>query len=86
MIPEHQPTQVKRPWRATVRTMFQTLVALTTLIPVIVYDVYGDAETPALVAQVVAVAGIVSKVMANPAVESFLQSAFPFLSAEPKEK
>lgn len=86
MTPNPQPTQVKRPWRATARTMFQTLVGLASLIPVIAYDVYGEAAPPALVAQAVAVAGVVAKVMANPAVEAFLQSAFPFLSAEPKEK
>lgn len=77
------PTQVRRPWRSTVRTMFQAVVALASLIPFLVAGVYGDGEqVPALVAQVVIVAGAMSRVMALPQVEAFLATFLPFLAAE----
>jgi hypothetical protein len=82
---EPTPTQVRRPWRATIRTAFQAALALATLIPFVVSGVYGDAETPALVTQVVLVAAAVSRVMALPQVEVFLRTFAPFLSAAPKE-
>lgn len=78
------PTQVRRPWRATVRTVFQALVALATLLPFIVSGVYQDSTAyPAVVVQVLAVSGALSRVMALPQVEAFLRLFLPFLSAAP---
>lgn len=77
------PTQVRRPWRTTVRTGFQAAVALATLIPFIVTGAYGDAHTPAAVTQVVVVSGAVSRVMALPQVETFLRTFLPWLAAAP---
>lgn len=80
------PTQVKRPWRATVRTVFQFVLALATLLPFILTGVYSDADAaPAAVGQVLAVAATVTRVMALPQVEDFLQSWFPWLAAEDSE-
>lgn len=78
------PTQVRRPWRATLRSLFQMALALATLIPFVVAGIYQDGDaTPAVVAQVVVVAGIVTRVMALPQVEKFLQDWAPFLAAAP---
>lgn len=78
-----EPTQVRRPWRTTIRTGFQATVALASLIPFIVTGAYGDAETPAVVTQVVVVSGAVSRVMALPQVETFLRTFLPWLAAAP---
>ena len=79
-----QPTQVERPWRATVRTIFQFAVALATLLPFIASGVYTDPEqAPAIVGQVLAVAAIVTRVMAIRQVEEFLATFFPWLAADP---
>lgn len=80
------PTQVKRPWRATVRTVFQFVLALATLIPFIAGGVYHDADAaPAVVGQVLTAAAVFTRVMALPQVEDFLQSWFPWLAAEDPE-
>jgi hypothetical protein len=79
-----EPTQMRRPWQATIRTLFQALVALATLAPLVLADVYESPDAyPAVVVQVLVVAGIVARVMANPAVESFLRDFLPFLAAAP---
>lgn len=75
------PTQVRRPWRATVRTGVQALLAFATLVPFLVGGVYQDGDYPAIVAQVVAVSAGVSRVMALPQVDDFLRRFAPFLSA-----
>lgn len=79
------PTQVRRPWRSTVRTVFQVVVALATLVPFIVTGIYdGSADYPAAVTQVLAVATAVTRVMALPQVEVFLRHFLPWLAAAPK--
>lgn len=79
------PTQVRRPWRSTIRTTFQALVALATLVPFIAAGVYdGSADYPAVVGQVLAVAAAISRVMALPGVEKFLRTFLPWLAAAPK--
>lgn len=78
------PTQLRRPWRATIRTWFEALVAASTLLPLVAAEVYDDpADTPAAVAQAVIVCGIVARVMAMPAVEMFLRRYVPWLAAAP---
>lgn len=81
------PTQVRRPWRSTVRTAFQALIALATLAPLIVGGVYtSSASYPAVVVQVLAVAAAITRVMALPGVETFLRRFAPFLAAAPAPK
>lgn len=80
------PTQVRRPWRATVRTVVQATLALATLLPFVVTGVYGnDGDIPAAVTQVLVVAGVLTRIMAMPQVEKFLADFLPFLAAVPKE-
>lgn len=78
------PTQVRRPWRATLRTVIQMSLALVTLLPFVLSDLYDDPEAmPAAVAQVLVFSGIFTRIMAMPQVEAFLQEFVPFLSAAP---
>lgn len=77
------PTQVKRPWRATFRSVFQAAVALATLIPYIVSNF--DIATEGKVAQMLAVSAVVTRIMADPRVEAFLQKYVPWLAATVKK-
>lgn len=76
------PTQTRHPWRATVRTVFASVVALLSLLPVIAATARLDA-VPA-VAQVLTVAATVTRVLAIPGVDGWLREYLPFLAAEPK--
>lgn len=79
------PTQVRRPWRSTVRSVFQFALALASLLPFIAAGVYTDADqAPVIVGQVLAVAATITRVMALPQVEEFLRRFLPFLSAVPR--
>lgn len=84
-MPAHAATatQVRRPWRATVRTVFQALVAFSAMWALIVETLNLD---PGLqwVAASLAVTGGVTRVMTLPAVEAFLERFVPFLAAQPK--
>lgn len=77
------PTQVKRPWRATTRTVFAALVALATMAPVLVDATGLDAASLPWLAGVLAVCGAVTRVMALPQVEDFLRRFAPWLAADP---
>ena len=71
--PTPAPTQVEHPWKATIRSVFQFLVALATLIPLIALGVYEDPDaSPAVVVQVLAVAAAITRVMAIPRVNDLL--------------
>lgn len=71
-------TQTQHPWKATVRTAFQMLVGLAAILPLVLDDVAGAA--PWAVA-VVGVAATVTRVMAIPQVEDYLERHFPWLAA-----
>lgn len=79
-MPDRTPTQVKHPWRATIRTTFQVGVALATLIPYVVTEAH--IPVTAGVAQVVAVAAAITRVMALPSVAEFLKTFAPWLTPE----
>lgn len=76
-------TQVRRPWRATIRTAFQLLVGLAAMLPLLT-DAAGLEETTPVLAGVLAVSAAVTRVMALPAVEAFLEQFVPFLAANPR--
>jgi len=71
-------TQTEHPWKATVRTVFQFLVGLAAILPLVADDLGGAAPWAAAV---VGVAAAVTRVMAIPAVEAFLERFAPWLSA-----
>jgi hypothetical protein len=76
-------TQVRRPWRSTVRTAFQVLAGLLPMLPVIVGASGLDQSAPA-VAGALAISAAITRVMALPAVEAFLQRFIPWLAAAPR--
>lgn len=81
-------TQTQHPWRTTVRTVFQALVALAAAVPFI-YEAFtgnsAEAATGAVATFLTVNAGI-TRVMALPQVEEFLERFLPFLAAAPKTK
>jgi hypothetical protein len=77
------PTQVRRPWRSTLRTAFQVIVGLAALLPILVQQVGLDPEQIPWLAVPLAVAAVVTRVMSSPAVETFLRRFVPWLAAAP---
>ncbi|WP_435744872.1 hypothetical protein [Nocardioides sp. SYSU DS0663] len=81
-------TQVRRPWRATVRTVFQALVGLAALAPLIAGGVEEatsyDLDGVPFVVVALGAAAAVTRVMAIPEVEAFLRRFVPFLAAQPE--
>jgi hypothetical protein len=77
-----QPTQVKHPNRATFRTVVQGLIALAAIIPLVL----TTAGIPVVgwAAILVAVSGAITRVMALPGVETFLEKYIPVLAAKPQ--
>lgn len=88
VMPPPAPTQVRRPWRATIRTVFQALVSLAALAPLLaaaVEEATGyDLDGVPFVVVVLGCAAAVTRIMAIPAVETFLRRFLPFLATEPK--
>ena len=76
-------TQSRHPWRATARTIFAAGVALLTLLPVIAMT--AGVDTVPAVAQVLLVAGAVTRILALPGVEKFMELYIPWLAASPVE-
>ncbi|MBL6280142.1 hypothetical protein JMF97_28670 [Micromonospora fiedleri] len=74
-------TQTRHPWRATVRTIFAVTVALLSLLPTIA--VAGGIDDVPAVAQVLGVAAAITRVLALPGVEAFLQRFLPWLASAP---
>lgn len=78
-------TQVAHPWKATLRTLVAVIIAAAAVVPTL------GVIWPTLpaVAVAVAVAGIITRIMALSSVENFLSKYVPFLSAGavgPEEK
>ena len=82
--PTPVPTQVKRPWRATLRTAFAATIAIATLMPFIVEASGLDPQVYPWLGGILAVAAAITRIMALPQVEAFLQRFVPFLAATPK--
>lgn len=78
------PTQVRSPWRATLRTAFQALIAIAVLLPIVADQLGLDEGSAPWVATALAIAAGVTRVMALPQVEAFLKRFAPWLAAEPK--
>jgi len=74
-------TQTRHPWRATARTIFAAVVALLSLLPTIA-AVAGIDAVP-LIAQAIAAAAAVTRVLAIPGVDDFLRRYLPFLASAP---
>jgi len=79
------PTQVRRPWRAVARTVFQALIGFAAMWAVIV-GALDLNQTWQWVSASLAVTGGITRVMALPGVEAWLQRFFPFLAADPTKE
>lgn len=85
--PAPAPTQVKHPWRATVRTLFAAVVSAAAMAPLI-YSAATDhdpAQATGWAALALTIASGITRVLAVPAVNTFLQRFLPFLAAEPRD-
>lgn len=74
------PSQVRYPWRSALRSAITGLIALIPLLPQIA-DAANIDEIPA-VASFLAVSVAVSRVLALPGVDKWLDTFVPWLSAE----
>lgn len=78
------PTQIRRPGRSTIRTVFQAFIGLCVLAPLLVEAAGLDVDQlPWLVAPLAVAAGV-ARVMALPGVEAWFRRFVPFLAAAPK--
>lgn len=76
------PTQVRRPWRSTVRTLFQAALGFCSMWAVLVEAAGLDTRWQWVSASLVVTAAV-ARVMAVPAVEVFLRRFVPWLAADP---
>lgn len=74
-------TQTRHPWRATLRTAFALLVAGLSLLPEVLAA--ADLDGTVIGAQTLVVTAAVTRVLALPAVDTFLARWVPWLAAEP---
>lgn len=80
-------TQTEHPWRATARTIFAAVVAGAALGPAIFEAVaMGNPEgATGYAALALAICGGITRVMALPGVNAFIERFLPFLAAAPKQ-
>lgn len=78
-----QPTQTQHPARAMIRTVFAGVVSLITLLPYILGAAHVDATVWG--GQALAVSAAVTRVLAIPAVNSWLTEYVPWLAATPRQ-
>jgi hypothetical protein len=83
MAIETKPTQVAHPNRATFRTIVQGVLAFAAILPLILTSA-GIAPV-GLAGILLVVAGAITRVMALPAVEGFLEKYIPILAAKPSD-
>ncbi|MEU1432120.1 hypothetical protein ABZ412_34140 [Nocardia sp. NPDC005746] len=76
-------SQVRYPWRATTRTVFQLVVGLAPMMPVIVAS-SGLPTTAAGIGTALAISGAITRIMSVPAVNAALSEWAPWLAAEPR--
>ncbi|MGC5664916.1 hypothetical protein ACN261_32065 [Micromonospora sp. WMMD723] len=75
------PTQTRHPWRATARTVVAGAVGALSLLPEVALT--AGVDTVPAVAQAVAVAGAVTRVLALPAVDAWMRQYVPWLATAP---
>lgn len=76
-------TQSQHPWRATIRTILAVIIAVAAMAPV-VYTA-ATMQSPELAtgaaAATLTIAAAITRIMALPVVEAFLQRYIPWLAA-----
>ena len=83
-----RPTQSQHPARAVIRTVFAFVASLALVIPVVVEAIGADFASVPVVATIVGVAAAVTRVLAIPQVNEFLQRWVytSWLAANPAEE
>lgn len=71
------PTQVRKPWQATIRTVLQLVLSIALVLPLVFAGVPAVGFIPGMLA----VAAGLTRVMALPQVEELLSTYVPWLSA-----
>jgi hypothetical protein len=82
-LPDPAPTQVAHPWKATIRTIIQTFLSVAAVLALVAPELQGFVDewwprSPAVAwigigaAFVASVAGVLTRIMAIPAVNEFL--------------
>ena len=74
-------TQTRHPWRATARTVLAALVGALSLVPTIAATT--GLDTVPAVAQLIVVAGVITRILAVPGVDQWLRRFFPWLASAP---
>jgi len=74
------PTQARHPWRATARTAVAALIALLPALPEIAKTL--EISTIPAVASILAITSLVTRVMAIPEVDKWVDRYMPSLSAD----
>jgi hypothetical protein len=72
------------PWRRTIRTVFQALIGLAVMAPLLVAQTGLDPAQLPWLAGVLAIAAAITRIMAIPQVEVWLQRFLPWLAARSK--
>lgn len=84
-VASENTTQARYPWRAVIRTVFAGIVGFAPLLPAIV-GASGLDQTSGLIGASLAISGAVTRILAVPGVNDFLDRFFPFLAAAPTPK
>lgn len=74
------PTQARHPWRATARTVIAALIALLPVLPEIANTL--EISTIPTVASILGIAALVTRVLAIPEVDKWIDRYAPALSAD----
>lgn len=75
-------------WRRTIRTVVQALIGIASAAPVVYWAVSQQSPEAATgaAAQVLLVTGAITRLMAVPQVEEWLQRYVPWLAAQPPDR
>lgn len=79
--PDLFPTQVRHPWRTTLRTVLVAVLALLPVLPDLADA--ADVDHLPVVASILTVTAAITRIMAHPAVNRWLLIFVPWLAAEP---
>lgn len=78
-------TQTQHPARTVARTVFELLIALAVVVPLVLAEL-GFTDIAIFGVSVLAVCAAVTRVMAIPQVNDFLERFVPWLAPEPKPR
>lgn len=78
-----KPSQIRRPWRATARTVAAAAVALMPALPSIAEA--AGIETVPFVASILTTTALITRILAIPEVDDWMDQYLPGLSADPTQ-